>query len=106
MDIHAMTGYCFQAISPLFIRLDISRARAACFLTCPAPVPTQHMLHPVALAEYFFNTSLFAGPWIGLRAHPGSVSGEGPAQDIGQEDRRDSCPISTPVGLWHPVTRG
>ncbi len=45
------------------------------------------------------------GPGSAGRPTQGSLSGEGSAQDIGHEVLHDSCPISTSVGLWHPVAQ-
>ncbi len=104
MDIHAIAGCCFQAIFPLFICLDTLRVRAACFLTCPAL--TAHAAPPLRVHNTPLTRPFLQGPGSEDGPTQGSLSGEGPAQDIGQEVRHDSCPIATPVGLLCPVARG
>jgi hypothetical protein len=104
MDFHAIAGCCFQAIFPLFICLDTLWARAACFLTCPAP--TAYAATPLRVQNTPLTRPFLQGPGSARWPTQGSLSGEGPAQDIGQEVLRDSCPISTPVGLWDSVARG
>ncbi len=64
---------------------------------------------PVTRAEYPFQVTLpfLQGPGSASGPTPGSLSGERPAQDIGQEVLHNSCPISNPVGLLvAPLARG
>ncbi len=98
MDIQAMAGCCFQAIFPFFICLGTLRARAACFLTCLDP--TAHAAPPLRVQNTPFILAFLQGPGSATQGSLSDAS-DAPAQDIGQEVLHDSCPISTPVGLWH-----
>ncbi len=98
MDIHVMVGCCFLTIFPSFICLDTLRTRAACFLTCPGP--TAHAAPSLRVQNTPFTLPFLQGPGSACGPTQAILSGEEPAQDIGQEVRHDSCPISTPVGLW------
>ncbi len=75
-------GAVFRQFFSFFICLNTLRAKAACFLTCPAP--PAHAAPPLRVQNTPFTRPFLQGPGSAGWPTQGSLSGEGPAKDLGQ----------------------